>query len=71
MREILYRSWNKRENKFYYFKNGRYYSDEDCKHCISERICTEFVWSNAQQFTGKTDKNWKRILRRLGSGYEK
>jgi hypothetical protein len=61
-REILFRSWNKVEKKFYYFKDGRYYSDPECKHCVSERICTEFSWNNAQESTGLTDKNGKGVF---------
>lgn len=62
MREILLRSWNDAEKKFYYFLSGRYYSDAECKHCVSERICTEFYWGNVEQFTGLTDKNGKKIF---------
>jgi uncharacterized phage protein (TIGR01671 family) len=58
-REILYRSWYKSLNRFFYFKNGYYYSDEECK-CSTDKVW--FDWSNAQQFTGKTDKNGKKIF---------
>lgn len=63
MREILYRSWNGKENKFYYFKNGQYYADEECKKWIQFIVAIAFFdWSNAQQFTGKTDKDGKKIF---------
>lgn len=50
-----FRSWNINKNKFYYFCNGRYYDSSDLSTCISERICTEFDWSNAEQFSGVID----------------
>ena len=58
----LFRSWNEKEKQFFYFLNGRYYSDLDCKKHISERICIEFDWNNTEQFTGLTDKNGKNIF---------
>lgn len=52
-----YRSWNKEHDSFFYFLNGRYYNSEDLSHCISERVCFEFDWNNAKQYTGLKDKN--------------
>ena len=56
-----FRSWNKEEQKFYYFSNGIYYNDILLKKCVSERICLEFSWRNAEQFTGLHDKNGVEI----------
>ena len=62
MREVLFRAWNEKEHKFYYFKDGRYYSDAECKHCISERICREFTWRNAEHVTTEEDCNGVKIF---------
>ena len=53
-----FRSWNSSQSKFFYFWNGRYYSSIllDKSSCISERVCSEFDWSKAQQFTTLVDK---------------
>lgn len=61
MKNIL-RSWNEEEKRFYYFCNGKYYSDENFKHCISERTCKEFDWCNAERFTYMTDYSGKNIF---------
>lgn len=58
---IKARSFNKKENKFYYFLDGRYYDSQDCSRAISERVCREFDWGNAQEFTGLKDKHGKDI----------
>lgn len=52
-----YRSWNKELNQFFYFKNGKYYKSISCESidCISERICNEFNWNNAEQYIYKKD----------------
>jgi len=65
MEEIKFRSWNERLKKFFYFKDGRYFSDIKCEltNCVSERICEEFKWGNAQQYTGVRDKNSIEIYR--------
>jgi len=56
------RSWNVGENKYYYFCDGRYYNTADLKHCISERICSEFNWNNAEWSCGLKDKNGQEIF---------
>ena len=55
MREHKYRSYNSFLKKFFYFSNGRYY--DDTGKCISERVCSEFNWSNAEQYFNKKGKN--------------
>lgn len=62
MKQTLIRSYSSSDEKFYYFLDGRYYKDEQCKNTISERICLEFSWSNAEWCTGLTDKNGKQIF---------
>ena len=61
MKNTKIRSWNKFENHFFYFQNGKYFKDSDCKKCVSERICREFMWSNAEWCTELYDKNGKEI----------
>ncbi|WP_079242632.1 YopX family protein [Chryseobacterium indologenes] len=61
MKNTKVRSWNINENKFFYFQNGRYFKDLECKICISERICSEFNWSNSEWFTSLNDKNGVEI----------
>lgn len=63
MRCIKLRSWNEKLKKFFYFKDGRYFSDIKCElvNCVSERICDDFKWSNAQQFSNILDKNGVEI----------
>lgn len=58
---VKYRSYYSVSKQFYYFCNGKYYESEDLSHCISERICSEFAWSNAEQWTTMKDKNKKDI----------
>lgn len=45
----LFRSFNDKDGKYYYFFMGRYYSDSECKKCVSERICSEFDWGKSSQ----------------------
>lgn len=59
MREIKLRSWNEEKQKFYYLVRGRYFDDDG--KCVSERICKEFNWSNAEEYTGLKDKDDKEI----------
>ena len=61
MENTKIRSWNKFENQFFYFQNGKYFKDSDCKKCVSERICSEFIWRNAEWCTNLKDKNGKEI----------
>lgn len=62
-RPIKFRAYNPGTKKFYYFCDGRYYSDIKLIHCISERICSEFIWKNAEQSTGLLDKNGVEIYK--------
>ena len=61
MREIKFRSWNKEHECFFYFHNGCYYNTIDLSHKISERICFEFRWDNAEQYTGLKSKSGVEI----------
>lgn len=52
-----FRSYREGLNKFCYFKDGKYYSDEACEREITYNIDVHFDWANAKSFTGLTDKN--------------
>lgn len=54
-----FRSYNQEKEQYYYFLNGRYWSHESCEppYLISERICSEFNWDNAQMSSELKDKN--------------
>jgi len=59
MRKNKFRSWDEEEGKFYYFRDGHYY--DSCDYWISDAVCYQFEWENAEEFTGKQDKNVKDI----------
>ena len=63
MREILLRSYDEELESFYYFFNGKYYSDIDLT-CELEPTFHDmyFNWSNAEYFTGLLDKNENKIF---------
>lgn len=58
-----YRSFNKEKGQFYYFLKGRCYSRESCqaRFLISERVCSEFSWRNAEQYIGRKTSSGQRI----------
>lgn len=56
-----FRSYREALNKFCYFKDGKYYSDEVCEREITYNIDVHFDWANSESFTGLTDKNGKEI----------
>ncbi|MFV0232791.1 YopX family protein [Empedobacter falsenii] len=59
MREILFRSWNIIDKRFYYFENGTYYYFGESKIIVEEFV---FNWKGAQQFTGLLDKKGNKIF---------
>ena len=63
MREILLRSYDDELESFYYFFNGKYYSDIDLT-CELEPSFHDmyFNWNNAEYFTGLLDKNGNKIF---------
>ena len=63
MREILLRSYDEELESFYYFFNGKYYSDIDLT-CELEPSFHDmyFNWNNAEYFTGLLDKNGNKIF---------
>ena len=68
--KTMLRSLNVKESKFYYFINGCYYNASEeytdigvlMSNKISERICSEFNWNNAERLTGLTDKNGIKLF---------
>lgn len=50
-----FRSYREGLNKFCYFKDGKYYSDEACEREIAYNIDIHFDWENSESFTGLTD----------------
>lgn len=56
-----FRSWNKWNQKFEYFKDGMYFRDEKCKDYYDSHEVNKFNWQNAEQATGLFDKNGKEI----------
>lgn len=63
MREILLRSYDEELESFYYFFNGKYYSDIDLT-CELEPSFHDmyFNWNNAEYFTEVLDKNGNKIF---------
>ncbi len=63
MREILLRSYDDELESFYYFFNGKYYSDIDLT-CELEPSFHDmyFNWNNAEYFTGLLDKNSNKVF---------
>lgn len=59
MKKILFRSYDKHIGCFFYFNNGKYYSDEGLK---VEMYSEVFNWKNAEQFTGLLNKNGNKIF---------
>lgn len=58
-----FRSYIERLNKFYYFQDGKYYSNESCTREITYNIDVHFDWDNAEPFTGLFDKKGTAIYR--------
>ncbi|AQX00462.1 YopX family protein [Elizabethkingia anophelis] len=58
-REIIFRSWNETDQCFYYFTQGLYFDSFDFNNEV-DAFC--FKWSNAEEFTGLTDKNGNKIF---------
>ena len=56
-----FRSYREGLNKFCYFKDGKYYSDEACEREITCNIDVHFDWDNSEIFMGLTDKDNKEI----------
>ena len=56
---VRFRSWNKEKSRFYYFVDGRYYTSDSCAKgtCVSERLCSEFSWKNAECATMYCNKD--------------
>ncbi|MCL1692016.1 YopX family protein [Elizabethkingia anophelis] len=59
MREIILRSWNKMDQCFYYFTQGLYFDSLDFNNEI-DAFC--FNWKNAEEYSGKEDKNRVKIF---------
>ena len=57
---IKFRSWNEKEQKFYYFMDGKYYLDSWFRIQCGNTI--DFDWKNAEQSTGNYDKNNNEIF---------
>lgn len=59
MREILLRSYDEELESFYYFFNGKYYSNKELKVEMYPEV---FNWSNAEYSAGVLDKNGNKIF---------
>ncbi|WP_312557886.1 YopX family protein [Empedobacter brevis] len=63
MREILIRSYDEELESFYYFFNGKYYSDKELKNELEPSFYElYFNWNNSEYFTGILDKNGNKIF---------
>ena len=63
MREILIRSYDAELESFYYFFNGKYYSDKELKNELEPSFYElYFNWNNSEYFTGILDKNGNKIF---------
>lgn len=51
-----FRSYRECIDKFCYFQDGKYYSNETCTKEITYNIDVHFDWSRAELFTGLFDK---------------
>jgi len=57
-REIIFRAWNEKRRKFYYFKDGRYFKNLELKNCIPDRLYSgEFNWENKEQYININTKD--------------
>lgn len=56
----LIRSYNEVQKQFYYFYNGEYYLDVDCKVPMVRKDF--FHWNNSEWCSGLTDINGKKIF---------
>ncbi|WP_407483442.1 YopX family protein [Elizabethkingia anophelis] len=59
MREIIFRSWNETDQCFYYFTQGLYFDSLEFNNEVNA-FC--FKWTNAEEYSGKEDKNGVKIF---------
>jgi hypothetical protein len=56
--EKKFRSWNEKQQLFYYFVNGRYLNDKGNSPSFqTENYAHDFDWNNAEQYTGLRDNS--------------
>ena len=60
----IFRSWNEELKQFFYFENGYYHTDRDCKNLIPswQEALDMFSWQNTEQGIGLKDKNGIKIF---------